>query len=62
MVISTIRAPDELNNNRPPEEAKLFVFEVGAQKIIREITPAPKLRTTGLIKGTDSGRLLWTDN
>jgi hypothetical protein len=58
MVISTIRAPDELNNNRPPEEAKLFVFEVGAQKIIREITPAPKLRTTGLIKGTDSGRLL----
>src|SRR5437773_6236848 len=29
IVISTIRAPDELNNNKSPEEAKLFVFDAG---------------------------------
>ena len=58
IAISTIRAPDELNNNKPPEEAKLFVFDVGTQKIVREIIPAPKLRTTGLIKEAGLGRLL----
>ena len=58
IAISTIRAPDELNNNKPPEEAKLFVFDVGTQKIVREIIPAPKLRTIGLIKEAVPGRLL----
>lgn len=58
IVISTIRAPDELNNNKAPEDAKLFVFDVAAQKIVREIIPARKLRTTGLIKEAAPGRLL----
>src|SRR5881396_2404274 len=58
IVISTIRAPDELNNNKPPEEAKLLVFDVGAQKIVRETTPVLKLRTTGLIKEASLDRLL----
>jgi hypothetical protein len=58
IVISTIRAPDELNNNRAPDDAKLFVFDVAAQKIVREIVPARKLRTTGLIKEAAPGRLL----
>jgi hypothetical protein len=58
IVISTIRASDELNNNKSPEEAKLFVFDVSAQKIVREIIPAPKLRTTGMIKEAGPGRLL----
>jgi hypothetical protein len=58
IVISTIRAADELNNNRSPDEAKLFVFDVSEQKIVREIVPIPKARTTGLIIETAPGRLL----
>ena len=58
IVISTIRAADELNNNRSPDEAKLFVFDVSEQKIVREIVPIPKARTTGLIAEIAPGRLL----
>ena len=42
MVISTITAADELNNNQAPSEARLFVYDVLQQKLIREITPVPK--------------------
>jgi len=58
IVISTIRAPDELNNNKSPEDAKLFVFDVTSQKIVREIIPRAKLRTTGMIKEVGPSRLL----
>ena len=58
MVISTTKAADELNNNQAPEEAKLFVYDVSAQKIVREIVPVPKGRTTGLIAEVAPGRLL----
>lgn len=58
IVISTSRAPDELNNHRPPAEAKLFVFDVKAKQIVREIVPVPKARTTGLITEVAPGRLL----
>jgi outer membrane protein assembly factor BamB len=58
IVISTIRAPDERNDNRAPKEAKLFVYDVGEQKIVREITPIAKGRTTGLIAEVAPGRLL----
>ncbi|MHC4165333.1 MAG: NHL repeat-containing protein [Planctomycetota bacterium] len=58
IVISTARAADELNDNRAPEEAKLFVYDVSEQRLIREIVPIPKGRTTGLIAELGSGRLL----
>ena len=58
IVISTIRAADELNYNRAPEEAKLFVYDVSQQKIVREIVPLAKGRTTGLITEVAPGRLL----
>ena len=58
IVISTTKAADELNNNQAPEEAKLFVYDVTDQKIVREIVPAPKSRTTGLIAEVAPGRLL----
>jgi hypothetical protein len=58
IVISTTKAADELNNNQAPEEAKLFVYDVTDQKIAREIVPAPKSRTTGLIAEVAPGRLL----
>jgi hypothetical protein len=58
IVVSTIRAADERNNNKAPEQAKLFVFDIATKKIVREIVPAPKLRTTGVIKETQPGRLL----
>jgi len=58
IVISTIRAADELNNNQAPDQAKLFVFDVGKQKIAREIVPIAKARTTGLIAEVAPGRLL----
>jgi hypothetical protein len=58
IVISTIRAADELNDNRAPEEARLFVYDVNGKKIVREIVPVPKGRTTGLVVEVRSGRLL----
>jgi len=58
IVISTIRAADERNDNRVPEEAKLFVYDVSEQKIVREIVPLAKARTTGLITEVTPGRLL----
>jgi outer membrane protein assembly factor BamB len=58
IVISTARAADELNNNQKPEEAKLFVYDVSAQKITREIVPLAKARTTGLIIEVTHQRLL----
>jgi outer membrane protein assembly factor BamB len=58
IVISTTKAADELNNNQVPDEAKLFVYDLTDQKIAREIVPAPKSRTTGLIAEVAPGRLL----
>jgi hypothetical protein len=58
IVISTIRAADELNNNKSPEQAKLFVYDVSEKKIVREIVAIPKARTTGLIAEVAPGRLL----
>lgn len=58
IVISTIRAADELNENRAPAEAKLFVYDVRSQKLVREFAPVPKARTTGLILEVAPGRLL----
>ncbi len=58
IVISTIRAADELNNNGAPQQAKLFVFDVNEQKITREIVPLTNAPTTGLITEVAPGRLL----
>ncbi len=58
IIISTSRAADELNDNRSPQEAKLFVYDVGEKKIVREITPIAEGRTTGLITEVAPGRLL----
>jgi hypothetical protein len=58
IVISTIRAADELNENRAPAEAKLFVYDVRSQKLARDFVPVPKARTTGLILEVAPGRLL----
>jgi hypothetical protein len=58
IIISTSTAADELNDNKAPEEAKLFVYDVGEQKIVREIVPIAKGRTTGLIAEVAPGRVL----
>jgi hypothetical protein len=58
IVISTVRAPGELRDNRAPEEAKLFVYDVTERKIVRQIVPIAKGRTTGLITEAAPGRLL----
>lgn len=58
IVISTIRSADELNNNRAPDEAVLFVYDVSEQKIVRRIVPVQKGRTTGPIIEIEPGCLL----
>jgi len=58
IVLSTVIAPDELNGNRAPPEAKLFVYDVREQKIIREIIPNPGAITTGLIVETRPGFIM----
>jgi hypothetical protein len=58
IVLSTSTAADERNNHRRTDEAKLFVFELSEQKIVREIVPVPKARAAGLIIEAAAGRLL----
>ena len=58
IVISTSTAADELNGSRWSKDAKLFVYEVSEQKIMLEIVPMAKGRTTGLITEVTPGRLL----
>jgi hypothetical protein len=58
MVISTIRSADELKNHRAPDEAKLLVYDIVQKRIVREIVPIAKARTTGLIVEVEPGRLL----
>jgi hypothetical protein len=58
IAISTSRAPDELNAHRAPPQAKLFFYDVIQGKIVREIVPIAKARTTGLIVEVAPGRLL----
>jgi hypothetical protein len=58
IVISSIQAADELNNNNVPEAAKLFVYDVSERKIVRVIVPVAQVRTTGLITEVAPGRLL----
>jgi hypothetical protein len=58
IVISTATAADELQGGRVSAEAKLFVFDVATRSILREITPVPGARSTGLIIKTSPGRLL----
>ena len=58
IVISTIRAADELKNHQTPEQARLFVYDVSAGKIVRNIAPIPRGHTTGLIAEVAPGRLL----
>jgi len=58
IVMSTSTAPDELNKNRAPDEAKLFVYDVIEGRIVREIVPVPKAPGTGLILDVAPDRLL----
>ena len=58
IIISTSTAADELNNSRRTKESKLFVYDVGEQRIVREIVPVPNARTTGLIAEVAPGRML----
>jgi len=58
IAISTTTAPNELQDNQVPEEARLFLFDVAEGKIRREITPVANARTTGLIVEVAPGRLL----
>ncbi|MBI2925661.1 MAG: hypothetical protein HYY24_08150 [Verrucomicrobia bacterium] len=58
IIISTSTAADEKNNNRWTAEAKLFVYDVTKQEMVREIVPVAKARATGLITETAPGRLL----
>jgi len=58
IAMSTSAAPDELNGNRTPEEARLFVYDVTQARIVREIVPVPKAATTGLVIDVAPDRLL----
>jgi len=58
IIISTSTAADEQNNSRQTDEAKLFVYDVIEQKIVREIVPVAKARAAGLITEAAPGRLL----
>jgi hypothetical protein len=56
--ISTITAADEQHKQQVSAEAKLFVYDVSARNIVREIVPIAKARTTGLISELASGQVM----
>lgn len=58
IVISSTVAADELNDNQAPAESKLFVYDVAEKRIVREIVPVDRGRTTGLIAEVADGRVL----
>jgi len=58
IAMSTSTAPDELNGNRTPEVARIFVYDVTQARIVREIVPVPKAVTTGLVLDVAPDRLL----
>lgn len=58
IALSTSKAADELDGNRVPPEARLFVYDVDRREIVRHIVPVPNARSTGLIIEAAPGRLL----
>jgi len=58
IAISTSRAADELSKHQAPAEARLFLYDVAEGKIVREIVPIAKARSTGLVIEAAPGRLL----
>ena len=52
------RVVEQPDLEQAPEEARLFVYDVNAGKIVQKIAPIPKGHTTGLIAEVAPGRLL----
>jgi hypothetical protein len=49
IVLSTRSVRDELNNNQTPPEGKIFVWDVEAQKLVRDIVPVAGQKKAGPI-------------
>jgi len=63
IVISTRRVRDATLGKPEPKQGKLFVFDVAAGKIVREIEPVMDAKGSGLIVGVGGGRVLgWTED
>ena len=58
IIASTKTALDELNNDRRPPSAKLFVWDVRQKRIAREIVPVPNAAKSGPVLEVAPGRLL----
>jgi len=61
IVMSTSTAPDELSQNRVPDEAKLSVYDVNLARIVRDIVPVPKARGTSMILDCRTRPAAWID-
>jgi len=58
IVISTKAVRDETSGTPAPKEAKLFVFDTRAGKIVRDFVPVPEANVTGHIAGVDDDEML----
>ncbi|MBN1672294.1 MAG: hypothetical protein JXR37_14740 [Kiritimatiellae bacterium] len=58
IVASTRTASDELNEFKSPPEAKLFLYDVNARRIVREIVPVHGSPNMGPVLEVAPGRLL----
>ena len=60
IVVSTKTARDELNNDVPPESAKLFVWDTQEKKLVRDLVPVPRASKAGPVVEVALGRVLGT--
>lgn len=58
VVASTKAVRDEIGGTPEPEAARLFVFDTGAGRIVRDIVPVPKARMTGPIAAVGGARVM----
>ena len=60
IVISTRTSEDELNQGKVPPEAKVFVYDVVEQKLVRDIVPVVKADKAGPLVEVAPGLMLGT--
>lgn len=60
LVLSTKTSADELNNGKEPDTAKVFVFDVMAQKLVRDMEPVAKAEKAGPLVEVAPGFMLGT--
>jgi hypothetical protein len=58
IVISTVAVNDTVLKKPTSEQGKLFVFDCATEKIVKEIEPFAKVKSTGMVAGAGGSRVI----